>query len=485
MIYMNLPKFNFFTQSFVSLVFTPSKIQIAKLNNARDKVEVLAEAEIPPGIIASYRVNNKEELVKRIKTLWARQKIHEKFVGVVVPEFATYTKSVTLPNLNNAEIDEALVWQLEEFLPSNLSDVIVDWKIIKRTPENVEVLVAAILKDVLYGYIDAVGEAGFSPLVVETPSLSLERITHLEDKAQLLIHVASPEATIVITEGERVVASSVVTSQNVNIIVNTALQMMSHYSSLQISGVIVSGPDLNQDLIQNLHNNIGMPVELFKKNLAGLDMPNLQKYLLAVSLQYKTPDEPASETTINLLPPAWAKIYNKKQKFVKYWTLTLVVSIFTWMTFLASFIVMMLLALQTQDLTRDASGNGSGELATLATEVRAANTIIDKYIQVKESIYPFQEVANKIGSVARNTTGVAILNYKINLDTGEVTITGNAIDRNSLVNFKDAVAETEGFSDVDVPISFVLKETDIDFEMKLKVTDLVREKKAAPVKLNI
>jgi len=481
---MKLPNFHLFKKSFVSLVITPTKLQAVKFNNSKDKALILAQKDIPPGIIVNYRVSAHEELVKKIRDMWSENKIDEKFVGVVVPEFSTYTKSVTLPNLSNNEINEALVWQLEEFLPVPLDKTIVDWKTISRTHENVEIQVTAILKDVLYGYIDAVGDAGLSPLVVETPSLSLERISHSPDNAQLLLHVNKPEAIIAITNGSRVVASSVVTSKNSNIILNTVIQMMSHYKSINVKNIVISGVDLNQDLIQKLHNNVGLPVKLLQRTIAGVDAKNLQNYLIPISLQFKESDEPASDNTINLLPPNWAILYGKKQKYIKSWTLTLVVSIFTWMTFLASFVVMMLLNLQAEDFSNNISNGNASEIIALAQDVKDANNNIDKYLQITDSIYSFQAIANEIKSISKATPGVEIFNYNIDLKNGEISVTGNSTSRDGLLKFKESIESSDNFININLPLSFILKENDIDFEMKANIKDLFNPAKQQ-VKLNI
>ena len=479
---MKLPNFIFFKPQFVSLVITPNRVQAVKLNSAKDKAEVLAQVDLSPGIIASYRVSNHEQLTAKIKSLWHDNNIKEKYVGVVVPEFSTYTKNIKMPLLSDGEIHEALSWQIQEFLPASKDEMISDWKIINRGNTELEVLVVAILKDVLSGYIDAIGAAGLYPLVVETPSLSIERITRDSDRGKIIIYVNSPEAIIVITQGKRIVASSVVTSQNLNIILNTALSMMSHYEDVVVETVIVGGKDLTQELIENLHNNMGVPVQLLTKKIAKIDPPQMQNFLIAISLQYKDPVEPSSTETVNLLPPEWAKLYKNKHKFDRYWILTLIFSIFSWSCFLASFIVMMLLNLQSQDFENKAQQNGASDINALAAQVKAANTSIDKYLSISNSIIPFQEIINKIHSNAGPS--ITINSYKIDMEKGEVSFVGKALDRTSLLEFKQKLEADDSFTNVDIPISFVLKEVDIDFDIKLIYAPLAKTtKKAVKVKI--
>ena len=169
---MKLPNFSLFKRTFISVVMSPRQIKAIKVNTKTGKVIKFAQIELPVGVIVNYRVKEKELLAKYLRELWDKNKIRDKYVGVVVPEFSTFTKSLELPNITDVEIAEALSFRMQEFLPTNVEDVVFDWKISKREKEKARVLVVAILKDVLFGYIDAVGAAGLSPLVGNCCELS-------------------------------------------------------------------------------------------------------------------------------------------------------------------------------------------------------------------------------------------------------------------------------------------------------------------------
>lgn len=464
----------------MSLVITPRHLKAIQLNTKTNSAIKFAQIEIPPGVIVNYRVKDSETLVKLIRELWAKNKIKEKYVGVVVPEFATYTKGIELPNLTDTETREALTWSIQEHLPVAVSDVVFDWKLVKREKDKTKVLTVAILKEALFSYIDAVAKAELSPVVVETPSMSIQRIVDKDKIGKLIIYVSASEAILVISADGEIVATSVVTSGHFENIVSTAHQMLAHYSTLGIDKVMISGVGLTQDLVQFLNYNLGRSVQYADVKIKGLAPAQVQDYLIGISLQYKEPLAPESDQTINLLPPAWSEYYNKQSRGIHEWTLTLIASVVIWATFLAVFISFTFLSLQVESSKGEKGNMAGSDLNEAASEVKAVNSLADSVLSFKSNfIYP-EKIINLLNS--SKIDGVTINYYKINFETGEIIISGNATKSTVLLDFKNSIQKHDEFSEIILPFKSLSQETDVDYEMSFSYKSLVPSKKQ-PVKL--
>lgn len=479
---MKLPNFNLFKRSFISLVITPSQVKVVKVNTKSNKVTKFAQADVPPGIIVNYRVKDKDALVKIIKDLWSKNHISERYVGVVVPEFSTYPKTFVLPNLTDVEIDEALKWRLQEYLPTPLEEVTFDWKMIKRDKKEAHVLVVAILKDVLYGYIDSVGSAGLSPLVVETPSLSIHRIIGEWQVGKLIIYMSAQEAILIVTNGPEIIASSVVASEDFNVVVRTAQQMLTHYSSVNIEKIVISGVGLSQDLVQFLNYNLGRPVSFANTNVKGMLPGQLQDFLVGISLQYKNPVEPRSELTINLLPPDWAEFYKEQHQGFQTWTLTLIISIVIWTAFLSVFMAFTFFSLQLNDLKNNPVNEQTQELNKVVTQVTSINKTADTIITATSTMVDPQKVANLLTSI--RVGGVTINKFTIDYESGEIDMSGTAATRDNLLEYKNKLDADENFANIDLPLESLVQEADISFAIRMTDKKLVKPVKA-PAKLKL
>ena len=81
-------------KNFVSIVFSANKLQILKLNSSKKKVEKHLTIDIPDGLIVNHKVQDVDILAKLLGQVWKKAGIKEKTVGLVVPEFSTFIKTL-------------------------------------------------------------------------------------------------------------------------------------------------------------------------------------------------------------------------------------------------------------------------------------------------------------------------------------------------------------------------------------------------------
>jgi len=184
--------------SFVSIYFTQNKLLIVKLNKSKKGVDMFAAIDLPQGLIQNHEVKDVKALADVLKRIWHKLKIKEKSIGIVIPEFSTFTKAMDLPKLDGGEIDEAVKWQAEEYIPLDPEQMLLDWRIISEKPEGIRILAVAVGERLLKGYVAASDAAGLFPLVVETPSLSLMRLVGDDEDLKMVIYFSLDEIIIFI-----------------------------------------------------------------------------------------------------------------------------------------------------------------------------------------------------------------------------------------------------------------------------------------------
>jgi len=453
-------------KSFVSLVFSSRRMQVIQLDFSQKKVVKYGSFDLKPSLIVNRQVKDPTVLAEIIKSVWSSLGLREKSVGLVVPEFSTYTKSLKLPELEMDELDEAVNWQSQDFLPTGGLGMIMDWQIVEEEADGgYKVLAVAIGQEVLSGYVDAASKAGLYPLVVETPSLSLSRVVPQDETRKLILYVSVEETVIVLVQGKMVVASSVASSNSQNEIIQTAQRMMTHYSEVGVEKVYLGGAGLSQQFMQSLQSSMKLPVAVLDYEVGGLERAQVQEYLVGISLQGKDPAGPEDERTINLLPPAWEKHYKVIMRNVRFWTLTLIASIVIWASFLASLGAYMILSREVQVVeTKNKVGEtGTGE--EVFEEILMINGMIDKVLSVKNDQRSAEELVNKVASFRQG--GVRIDEYSVNLEKGYIQIIGKASGRGVLLAYKETLEAEEDFLEVQMPISNLIGEGELDFEMNI------------------
>ena len=466
-----------FRKSFISIYFLPEKLLVFQLSSNKKKVIKFASVELPAGLIKEYKVADVKGLAKVIKNVWSKFHLKEKTVGIVLPEFSTFTKFIKLPNLNISELGEAVAWQAQEFLPSQATDMIMDWRVVEKTAQGFEVMIVAVNKEILANYVTAVESAELFPLVVETPSVCLTRITQKEDRGVLTLYKNFGETLLIVSQKLKVIGTSVIHTQSDDEIVKTASRMISHYSStsqkeISVEKVLVGGGEANEDLLQKLTPTLKLPIEKIVPLVKGLNDREQQEYLIPLSMQLTDPAEPSDPSSLNLLPAPLVEKYKRERTKLQVWSLTLTITLFVWIAFLVSIGGYLFISQQISDLKKSNSLQKqiSQQRETKAKEIQEINEVSKRIIQIKNlSVLP-QTILNEIEKA--KPQGIRIDNYDLDLDKGEISVGGVSSDRVTLLTFKQSLETSTNVSEVTIPISSFEKEADLEFRISFKWSSL-------------
>lgn len=452
-----------YKKSFVSISISNYKIKIVKLSSDGKQITKAVSYPLPNGIVAQGKVQKAPEFAGIIKTIWKKEKIHEKTVGIVVPEFSTFMKTLSLPKLPFAELDEAVRWRSKEFLPHEGSDMVMDWKIISEQKDSYDILLVAIEVDDLSGFVGAIDAAGLLPVLVETTSLCLERLAEKEDVEKLVLYRSHGTIVAVVISGKKILATSVLSDTDDNTLVGNITQIVMRYGKTGIKTLSVCGNGLTQDFVNMLHLKTNLPIELIKIPVTGLSEAAIQEYIIGLSQQQINPEEPASAYSINLLPASWVTHYKTQARDIQLWTVTLIGSVVIWLCFLVTLASYVYLSQGVGISTGTPEAANSTQMQAVTGQITKINTIATKIDTVSKGfVYP-QDVINLIQK--NKPESVVITSYEINVDTGKVAIGGTSAKRESLLSFKQKLEDTPEFSKASLPLTSLLSEENITFSM--------------------
>jgi len=452
-------------KSFVALSFTRQKLQVVKLNSGKTHVEKFASIDLPQGLISDFEVVNPQGLSVVIKNVWRELHLNEKTVGVVVPEFSSFVKPLELPKIDIAELDEAVRWQAQEFLPSGSSEMVMDWKIVGETPEKYHILTLAMKKAILAGYVDAVSTAGLFPLLVKTPSLTLNTLSGKDPSGKLIVYSNFGETILIVAHGEKILGSSVVSPEDNADVAQRAAAIVKHYKEVDVKRVFIGGAEATQAYALAIGKALAKPVEVLKTSVHGFPPDQIQKYLVTTSLAQASSVGPSDETTINLLPSSWVKRYEGKRLKSQIWGLLFLSTLIILGCLIVTGGAYFYLGGEASKISAQIEAKNTSVPPELTSKIEEVNTTSAKVLAISEVFKTPQEVINAILSVKPDE--VTIVEYKLDLDTGKINFAGIAATRESLVKFKSGLEENPDFSAISIPISSFEKDIDLEYEVSL------------------
>src|SRR4030043_1338735 len=192
-------------KTYTSLFICEEKLQIIRLDKNREKVVGLAEAILPEGIVKAGEVTDPEKLSQAIASLFQSVRLKDHFVVVGIPENKSYTKVLTLPKLKEDELNEAVTWEAESYLPVAIDQVYMDWKIIgEKDDHELRILLIAVPKEIIDGYTDALRRIQLIPIAFETTALSLVRLIENLNIRAIVLDVRKQHAVLTLSKGKEI-----------------------------------------------------------------------------------------------------------------------------------------------------------------------------------------------------------------------------------------------------------------------------------------
>lgn len=155
-------------------------VQLAK-KGTLTKLVGYGKMEIPENYIIEGVVAEPEKLSELLKkhlseNIWG--KITASRVFTSLPEAKIFTRTITLPHMQEKALAEAINWEVSQTIPMAVSDLFVDWQVIGPSgddPKNDEIIYAAAPKAIVNSYIQFFNLMGWDVEGIETSLTAIIR----------------------------------------------------------------------------------------------------------------------------------------------------------------------------------------------------------------------------------------------------------------------------------------------------------------------
>ena len=132
-----------------------------------------AEAIVDGAIMDSHLV------IETIQRLFERCRIKSSApVATALSGHSVIIKRISLPVMNAAELAESIHWEAEQYIPFDIEDVNLDYKILEGSSlsgeGNMDVLLAAAKKEKINDYVGVVTQAGLEASTVDIAAFAIQ-----------------------------------------------------------------------------------------------------------------------------------------------------------------------------------------------------------------------------------------------------------------------------------------------------------------------
>ena len=230
------------------------KVMQLETDGSLEKIKSYNFIDIPSGNIEDGKIINKEAVASFIKEVIKKagpKKINTRKVICSIPESKAFLRIITLPEMEEHEIAEAIKWEMEANIPLPIEQVYFDWQALNCSTEKnrQEILTVAVSKEIIDDTVDVLEKAGLEVYGLEIESVATSRSLTSEQKnedacqlgASLIVDMGSQRTSfIVVSKGTPYFTSSI------------------SFSSESINDAICKGLNLNKKEAEEAKVNHGI-----------------------------------------------------------------------------------------------------------------------------------------------------------------------------------------------------------------------------------
>ncbi len=153
-----------------------SSVKAVELQGKMNSLQLtnLGYENLQPDSIVDGQIMELNGVANVIANIFREQQIKSDKVVAGVSGHSVIVKSVVVPKMSEAELEESIEWHAEEFIPFEIGDVSLDYQITGDSEDGLQVLLAACKRDKIANLRQAIQLAGKHPTIVDVESFALQ-----------------------------------------------------------------------------------------------------------------------------------------------------------------------------------------------------------------------------------------------------------------------------------------------------------------------
>ena len=180
-------------KTYLTLDIGTSAVKMLEIQDTDGALQVMQAGiePLPSDTVQAGLIHDPARLSASLQGLIEAHQIKTTDVVTALPGPVVVSKRLTLPVQEPSELHQSILFEAGNVIPESLEEMSIDYQVLGQTEdsETVDVLLVAVRKDVLEGYVTAMRQAGLVPRTVDVDYFALENGFELN-------YQAGPDETI-------------------------------------------------------------------------------------------------------------------------------------------------------------------------------------------------------------------------------------------------------------------------------------------------
>jgi type IV pilus assembly protein PilM len=210
---------SFGKKNLVGLDIGSSSIKAVELQGKPGSLQLsgLGFEPLQPDFVVDGQIMELNSVSSIISNIFSTQQIKTEKVVAGVSGHSVIVKSITVPAMSDEELEDSIDWHAEEHIPFDINDVSLDYQVIGRSSEMLQVVMAACKRDRISNIKQAIQLAGKQPTIIDVDAFALQNCYEINYKPNphdvvALLNIGASTMNINIVQGVQSVFTRDVTS---------------------------------------------------------------------------------------------------------------------------------------------------------------------------------------------------------------------------------------------------------------------------------
>lgn len=179
------------SRNVISFDIGASSIKMVTGKYSREKLVINKCIDIitPDGVINDWRIVNQDTLKDIIKFSLNENKIKAQDVIITTNSSLVINREIVIPKVEADEIDTVIRYEIQQYLPINLDDYILQFIILEEledeSGQKLKVNVIAYPDKIARGYYDLINSLGLTPYVLDVTYNSINKIANYSELSKV------------------------------------------------------------------------------------------------------------------------------------------------------------------------------------------------------------------------------------------------------------------------------------------------------------
>lgn len=198
-------------QTSVGVDLGQSAIKLVKIERVKSDapIHILTASAVPtpPSGLNSDSTNDQELVAIALRKLFKDARVGMKEVNIALSESYVFTRVIELPLLSDSELESAIRWQAEQYIPLPLSEVTMDHTVLARPKDSkgkMQVLLVAAPLRIIERTLKILELSDLTPVALETEIIASARTYsafHTDETTTMIVDSGSVTTDISVISG--------------------------------------------------------------------------------------------------------------------------------------------------------------------------------------------------------------------------------------------------------------------------------------------